>query len=659
MWAFVNPVFLLALAALTVPLLLHLWQRRRRIRMPFSTVRFLKLAQRQSAHRIRLEGWLLWALRTLLLAALVLAFAGPVWRARAGRFWGNAPRDVALVLDGSYSMTYQIGRGTVWDEAVAAASAVLQTLQPGDRVVVFLAADDVRPLLAQPTSDHALARALLEAQRPLGTSSRLRPAVLAAVQALGSAGARERELHIVTDGQALPWAELSEATVAADEWPPTFVSLLGPATPQNVAPLDVELEPLLLLTNRAAQLTVTLTQTGPSQDATVSLYLNDREVARRSADGPIRFALPPLAAGVHRGRVETPHDPLAADNVFYFLLRVREQLPIVLVASESDAFFLTRALNPSRSLFDVRRVEPEALSGESLEGLRCLILANALPLPGQAVLQVEKFVRHGGTLVIFPGDQTEVSDYARWGVLPVTPVAVEDVAEPVRQPLRLLQPTDAIFAGLKLPPGAVPMLTVRRVLRAEGEGPIGEVLMTVGENTPLLWSRTVGQGRVLLFTVSADRGWSDFPLLPWFLPLVHQIVLTHTPTDRQPLYEWGSTPGFQTDPDRAVNLVRTESNLQPIRPEQLPVPGAITARDVAELLRLIAQHRQGRPLTEWMLWLALALALCECWVAQRAAREAVTNSTQAVAPASKRPLTTAPVGGRGGSDRGYLNAAST
>lgn len=642
MWAFLNPVFLIGLAALAVPLLLHLLQRRRKIQMPFSTVRFLKLAQKQSANRIRLENWLLWLLRTLILTALVLAFAGPVWRTRAGgRFLGNAPRDVALVLDVSYSMTYETGRGTVWEDAVSAAEAVLSTLQKGDRVCVFLAADDVRPLLVQPTSDHDLARTLINAQRPLGTSSQLRPAVLAALQALDQPGQRERELHIFTDGQALPWAELADVSPPAGGWPPVFVSLLGVTSPQNTAPLAVEIQPPLLLTNTAAQLTVTLTQTGPATDTTVSLFLNDRELARRSADGSVTFALPPLPAGHHLGRIETPQDPLVADNTFYFVLRVQERLPVLVAASETDAFFLMRALNPTGSLFDVRRIEPEELNSDLLAEYRCLVLANALPLPGQALLNVEKFIREGGTLVIFPGDRAAVSEYARWSVLPMLPAAVEEITEPRRQPMRLLQPQDPIFAGLKLPPGVVPTLNARRWLRPVVEpAPTGEVLVMLGEETPLLWSRAVGAGRVLLFAISADRHWSDLPLSPWFLPLIHQIVLTHAGADKTPLYEWGSQPGFQRDPDRAINLPRAESNLQPIRPEQLPLPNAHVARDVPELLRVMAQHRQGRPLTELMLWLVVVLALVESWLAHHRlrtspARSVVISPTRATASTAR------------------------
>ena len=105
MLVFLNPLFLWALAALSIPLVLHLFQRRRTVVTPFPTLRFLKLAQKQSASRIRFEHLLLWLLRSLLLACLALAFARPVIRKSAGAAWlTRARRDAVIVLDTSYSM---------------------------------------------------------------------------------------------------------------------------------------------------------------------------------------------------------------------------------------------------------------------------------------------------------------------------------------------------------------------------------------------------------------------------------------------------------------------------------------------------------------------------------------------------------------------------
>ncbi|MEI6516328.1 MAG: BatA domain-containing protein, partial [bacterium] len=82
MISFLNPFFLAFGVALFVPLVLHLIQSSRTVRLPFSTVRFLKLAEKRSSRRIKLENFILLLLRLLLMALLTLAFAMPMIRTK-------------------------------------------------------------------------------------------------------------------------------------------------------------------------------------------------------------------------------------------------------------------------------------------------------------------------------------------------------------------------------------------------------------------------------------------------------------------------------------------------------------------------------------------------------------------------------------------------
>ena len=74
---FANPFLLWGLAAAAVPLLLHLLNRRRYREESWAAMRFLLAAIRKNQRRIRLEHWLLLAVRTLLVVCVVLALAQP------------------------------------------------------------------------------------------------------------------------------------------------------------------------------------------------------------------------------------------------------------------------------------------------------------------------------------------------------------------------------------------------------------------------------------------------------------------------------------------------------------------------------------------------------------------------------------------------------
>src|SRR2546429_2259686 len=106
--SFLAPAFFVGLAALAIPVIIHLIQRERKTIVEFPSLMFLRRIPYQSVRRRRIRHWLLLALRTAAVIMIVLAFARPFFRqgapaAAAGR---RAPAGVGL-LDQSASMGYR------------------------------------------------------------------------------------------------------------------------------------------------------------------------------------------------------------------------------------------------------------------------------------------------------------------------------------------------------------------------------------------------------------------------------------------------------------------------------------------------------------------------------------------------------------------------
>jgi hypothetical protein len=692
MFSFLTPVFLWAGVAATVPLILHLIQSRRTMRVPFSTIRFLKLAQRRSSRKLKMEHFLLWLLRTLLVLLLVGAFAMPLLRAGgAAGLLGKASRDVAIVLDVSYSMHYITGRETAWDRATDTAVAIIEGLAEQDRVCVFLADEQPAPLIEKLSGDRAAAIGRLEALRPRHGISRLGPALVAANDALKEEGARrEREIHIITDGQALPWAgcEQWDAQDLAER-ATLFVTMLGVPDPENAAPLEVTVDPPVIMADMPVSVDVRLTGTGAQRDTTVTLFVDDREVARRAvsgggdAQGDVRFTIPPLGPGAHSARVETLADSLPVDDAFHFLVRTRDHLPTLCVGPADATLFLRLALESGSAEgagIGVLTVTPDAMGAESLADYACLFLCDALPLSGQALDRVEQYVHGGGLLVILPGDRAAIGDYAPWRCLPGLPTEIADVGASERtRLLRWRKPHHPLVRALRQGMGS-PVVTVRRRITWNELEPDAEVLVTAGAEEPFLVSRPFGRGHVLFVSVSANRTWSDFPLSPYYLPLAHQAVQFAAGMGRFSHYLWGTdnlplddflpeatADSTLQDPDGAaipirstivqgktvlqaealrmpgvyrlatpsqpvprpalaINAPRAEADLAVVDPEAVPellgTGSAIVARNQAELLQRIEEHRVGRTFGEALLWLALVVAVVEVVYANTRVRAA-------------------------------------
>src|SRR5688572_32556117 len=100
---FLNPLYLFGLAAATIPIVIHLFTRKRPREVSFSSLEFLSEVNRSEIRRIRIKQWLLLLLRTLAVIALALAMSRPVVQAGAGSRSGAATSVVALV-DRSGSM---------------------------------------------------------------------------------------------------------------------------------------------------------------------------------------------------------------------------------------------------------------------------------------------------------------------------------------------------------------------------------------------------------------------------------------------------------------------------------------------------------------------------------------------------------------------------
>ena len=96
--SFLAPLFLAGLAALAVPLIIHLINRERREVVPFPSLMFLQRIPYRSVRRQKLRHILLLVLRCLALAILVMAFARPfVKRDTPTRVIGTGARELVVL----------------------------------------------------------------------------------------------------------------------------------------------------------------------------------------------------------------------------------------------------------------------------------------------------------------------------------------------------------------------------------------------------------------------------------------------------------------------------------------------------------------------------------------------------------------------------------
>src|ERR1700712_3028763 len=103
---FLVPAILAGLAAISIPLVLHLRRREREKPMRFPSLMFLQRIRISTARRRRITDIPLLLLRALIVALAVLAFARPVWHSRQAVAASATARRVVLLVDRSMSMSH-------------------------------------------------------------------------------------------------------------------------------------------------------------------------------------------------------------------------------------------------------------------------------------------------------------------------------------------------------------------------------------------------------------------------------------------------------------------------------------------------------------------------------------------------------------------------
>ena len=195
--SFLAPLFFVALAALAIPVIIHLIQREKKQVVRFPSLMFVQRVPYKSVRRRRIHNWLLLMVRLTALALIVLAFSRPfLQRDDLNTAVGTGAREVVVLLDQSYSITY----GDHGDRARASAQNVISSLGPDDRasVVLFSSGAEIALRSAAPGERQRLAAAITAA-KPGAGATRYAPALKVAGSILADTSLPRREVVLISD----------------------------------------------------------------------------------------------------------------------------------------------------------------------------------------------------------------------------------------------------------------------------------------------------------------------------------------------------------------------------------------------------------------------------------------------------------------------------
>jgi len=562
---FLAPLLLFGAIFASAPIIIHLLNRRQFKLVEWAPMKYLKLTLRTNRRRLQLEQWVLLLIRTLVILLLIFAVARPFFSGNAAASWlslgGRTSR--VILIDDSLSMGLQMDGKTAFERATDQAATLIESIGSQDALTVATTSSLNQPMLRDSVQTTEEAATLAQQVRGLEvTESGNNWAVTLGRLADMLEGAKHnsKEVRIFTDQRASGWsADAAEQAARLEAMGVKVVIVrIGQPSPGNAALVELEQATNIALANTPVRLVARIDTDGDPQfeeeyatliiDGQESLIeLPDIGAGQRGIELKIdhTFELP----GQHTIELRLPNDAMLGDNSRSRVIDVAESVRILLVDGDpgqqsrtSEVYNIGHILNSSRMPIQTTVMAfDEWFERPTVGSYDLVVMANVslFDIPSNRIQQLTNLVESGMGLVIYTGDLVDPGTYNDLlyvngeGLLPAMlqesePVDVQGliIEQLDDTPLQLLANGQinhpqllTTAAPRQIMPVVLPNLTERNDVRvlARWNGL---------DQPPAAIERRLGKGSVILWTVSADRAWSDWPLEASYVASVYDMVLS-------------------------------------------------------------------------------------------------------------------------------------
>lgn len=447
--SFLNPAMLFGIAAITIPIIIHLLNRRKFQRITWAAMRFLKVSVEQNQRRIRLEDILLLVIRCFLIFLIALAMARPAMKSNMSNVLSARSTSV-IILDNSYSMSLEDGVGNLFSRAKKICEEIVSSLKPGSSCAFYLSSDITRQVIPEPTQDFNLLRKEIRKAELSGRGTDVFPSLKLAIDMLASKASIRKEVFIITDGQAIGWKNwegIRQLLLAARRANiQVYIIIVGDAEERNLCISRFSIATGLCPINHPIRFEVQVSNFGihEEKDIRVSLSVENNpplDSAIIESIKPRESKTVSLFAKFYKddfyaltARLEK--DRLPADDSQSLVVKTIKEARILVVDGNpgaeprlSQSFYLKHAIAPvppsevDNYFLKLTIIEPHEISNVRFDDYDVVFMLDVSELSPQVVSSLDFYLKRGGGLVIFPGRQTRPDYYNRelfekTGILP-------------------------------------------------------------------------------------------------------------------------------------------------------------------------------------------------------------------------------------------------
>ena len=521
---FAFPQFLWALSALSIPIIIHLFNFRKTTRIFFSNTRLLRQVKQETTQKRKLKQYLVLASRLLFLLFLVLAFAQPFLPAKEQI---TAGKNSILYLDNSFSMSAQVGEKIrALDAGISFVREIVEVF-PADTRYKLLTNDfapfsnsfktkaEILDLISQlrlsPTS-----RSFDEVQKRIGENLNQTDIFwISDLQKSTLDFEKSRVVDSVNQWHLVP--------IVLDKSPNIFIDSVYLDNPFMIGGEKNSMK--VRLKNDGARkvegLNVKLTFNG-IQSATASASIEANSVSELSFD---------LGSGMknrNEAKISFADFPISFDNEFFFTLNFTRKISVIEIR-ENDAATYLKKVYGNQQLFNFRSFRTDNINYSVLNQAD-LVIVNGLNAIDPSTLQaLTNYQLEYGSMLIIPGQKPEINMYRTLAKQPSMKL-VEDVE------LTELEKPDfqnPLFQNVFEDQSA--MIVMPLAKRLLDWGPDRSAILKFKNGLPFL----THTGGVFLLASPLEKDFTDFYNHALFVPVMYRMAAFGMKSEGKAYYSLG------------------------------------------------------------------------------------------------------------------------
>lgn len=539
--SFLYPNILWGLLAVTIPVIIHLFNFRKFRKIYFTNVRFLEELKQQTRKQSRLRHLLVMIARILAIAALVLAFAQPYIPKVKNAARPDAISQVNVYIDNSFSMEALATNGPLLEAAKVKAREIAAAYRSSD--LFMLTTNDFEGRHQRWLSKEEFTQMIDEIQ------------IAPAVRTVSEVTDRQYESFSDAPGQAKVCYLISDFQLSISDFekvkPDSLVSVwLIPLQASRTENLYIDscwfVSPVYQL-NQGVKLVARIVNDSQTnyEKVPLKLMVNGNQKALASFDiqpgtfHDVELPFTNYENGIQSGTLEISDYPVIFDDQMFLTYNVAGSIPILAINGQDESPYLN-SLFGKDSAFQFVNNSYKNIDYNRLLDYNMVIINELNELSSGLIQELTAYLENGGTLLIIPspkGDMASqreflssigsnyylnfVTEDTRVSSLDLNNPVFADVFEKTATGDRTLDNTDL--------PAVKAYYEISRQLQSSQM-----VIMSMLNGKAFLTHESAGKGQIYLLAVPLEEQYSNFARHAVFVPALYRIALLSAASD--PLY---------------------------------------------------------------------------------------------------------------------------